>query len=91
MVKKTIVDRGYKVKGSIPKVDIITPKVLKGESYYLKKVREKRCRSRTGIERLISYLKYDHKIQRDCLGDIAGDQINTLLAALASNMKKWSG
>ena len=88
-IKKVIVDRGYKVKGGIPKVDIVTPKVLKGESYYLKKKREERCRSRAGIEGLISHLKHDHRMLRNYLSGTAGDQINTLLAAAAYNMKKW--
>ena len=32
-IKKAIVDKGYKVKGGIPGVDIVMPKVLKKESY----------------------------------------------------------
>jgi IS5 family transposase len=88
-VKKAIVDRGYKVKGGITDVDIVMPKNLKRESYYLKKMREERCRSRAGIEGLISHLKHDHRMLRNYLSGSAGDQINTLLAAAAYNMKKW--
>jgi IS5 family transposase len=88
-VKKAIVDRGYKVKGGIADVDIVMPKNLKRESYYLKKMREARCRSRAGIEGLISHLKHDHRMMRNYLSGSAGDQINTLLAAAAYNMKKW--
>ena len=88
-IKKAIVDKGYKVKGGIPGVDIVMPKVLKKESYYLKKKREERCRSRAGIEGLISHLKHDHRMIRNYLSGTAGDQINTLLAAAAYNMKKW--
>ncbi len=88
-VKKAIVDRGYKVKGGLPRVDIVMPKVLKKESYYLKKKREERCRSRAGIEGLISHLKNDHRMLRNYLSGTAGDQINTLLVAAAHNMKKW--
>jgi len=88
-IKKAIVDRGYKVKGGIPGVDIVMPKMLKRESYYLKKKREERCRSRAGIEGLISHLKHDHRMLRNYLSSTAGDQINTLLAATAYNMKKW--
>jgi transposase, IS5 family len=88
-IKKAIVDRGYKVKGGIPGVDIVMPKMLKKESYYLKKKREERCRSRAGIEGLISHLKHDHRMLRNYLSGTAGDQINTLLAATAYNMKKW--
>jgi len=88
-VRKAIVDRGYKVKGGLSRVDIVMPKVLKRESYYLKKKREERCRSRAGIEGLISHLKHDHRMLRNYLSGSAGDQINTLLAAAAYNMKKW--
>jgi len=88
-IKKAIVDRGYKIKGGISAVDIVMPKALKTESYYLKKKREERCRSRAGIEGLISHLKHDHRMLRNYLKGTAGDQINTLLAAAAYNMKKW--
>jgi transposase, IS5 family len=88
-IKKAIVDRGYKVKGGIKGVDIVMPKTLKRESYYLKKKREERCRSRAGIEGLISHLKHDHRMLRNYLSGTAGDKINTLLAAAAYNMKKW--
>ena len=88
-IKKAIVDRGYKVKGGIAGVDIVMPKMLKRESYYLKKKREERCRSRAGIEGLISHLKHDHRMLRNYLSGTAGDRINTLLAAAAYNMKKW--
>ncbi len=88
-IKKAIVDKGYKVKGGIEGIDIVMPKNLKRESYYLKKKREERCRSRAGIEGLISHLKHDHRMIRNYLSGTAGDQINTLLAAAAYNMKKW--
>jgi IS5 family transposase len=88
-IKKAIVDKGYKVKGGITGVDIVMPKMLKRESYYLKKKREERCRSRAGIEGLISHLKHDHRMIRNYLSGTTGDQTNTLLAAAAYNMKKW--
>ena len=88
-IRKAIVDRGYKIKGGIAGIDIVMPKMLKRESYYLKKKREERCRSRAGIEGLISHLKHDHRMLRNYLSGTNGDQINTLLAASAYNMKKW--
>ena len=88
-IKKAIVDRGYKIKGNIGSIEIVMPKVLKKESYYLKKQREERCRSRAGIEALISHLKYDHRMRRNYLKGVSGDKINTLLAAAAYNMMKW--
>jgi hypothetical protein len=52
-------------------------------------MREARCRSRTGVEGLISHLKHDHRMMRNYLSGSAGDQINTLLATAAYNIKKW--
>jgi IS5 family transposase len=88
-IKKAIVDRGYRGRIKIGITDVIMPKTLKRESYYLKKQREERCRSRAGIEGLISHLKHDHRMLRNYLKGTAGDAINTLLAASAYNMIKW--
>lgn len=67
IIKKAIVDRGYRIKGNIGSIEIVMPKVLKKESYYMKKQREARCRSRAGIEGLISHLKYDHRMRRNSI------------------------
>ena len=88
-IKKAIVDRGYRGQDKIGITDVVMPKTLKRESYYLKKQREERCRSRAGIEGLISHLKHDHRMLRNYLKGTAGDAINTLLAASAYNMMKW--
>lgn len=88
-IKKAIVDRGYKIKGQIESIEIVMPIPNKKESYYRKKQREARCRSRAGIEGLISHLKHDHRMLRNYLKGTAGDKINTLLAASAYNMMKW--
>jgi IS5 family transposase len=88
-IKKAIVDKGYQVKGGIRGVDIVMPKNLKHVSYYLKRNREQRCRSRAGIEGLISHLKHDYRMRRNYLSGSAGDQIIPLLVATAYNMKKW--
>jgi transposase, IS5 family len=88
-IKKAIVDRGYRMKENIGSIEIVMPKSLKRESYYLKKQREARCRSRAGIEGLISHLKYDHRMRRNYLKGVSGDKINTILAAAAYNMMKW--
>ena len=88
-IKKAIVDRGYKGKERIGLTEIVFPNTKKRESYYLKKQRQARCRSRAGIEGLISHLKHDHRMLRNYLKGTIGDQINTLLAASAYNMMKW--
>jgi IS5 family transposase len=84
-----IVDRGYRGQNKIGRTVVVMPKNLKRESYYLKKKREERCRSRAGVEGLISHLKHDHRMLRNYLKGTNGDKINTLLAASAYNMKKW--
>jgi len=89
IIKKAIVDRGYKIKQQIESIEIVMPIPNKKESYYKKKQREARCRSRAGIEGLISHLKHDHRMLRNYLKGTAGDKINTLLAASAYNMMKW--
>ena len=87
--RKAIVDRGYRGRDKIGITDVVMPNILKRESYYLKKQREARCRSRAGIEGLISHLKHDHRMLRNYLKGTAGDKINTLMAASAYNMMKW--
>ena len=87
--RKAIVDRVYRGRDKIGITEVVMPKTLKRESYYLKKQREARCRSRAGIEGLISHVKHDHRMLRNYLKGTAGDQINTLLAASAYNMMKW--
>jgi len=88
-IKKAIVDRGYKGQDRIGDTEVVMPNARKRESYYQKKQREKRCRSRAGIEGLISHLKLDYRMLRNYLKGTAGDQINTLMAATAYNMMKW--
>jgi transposase, IS5 family len=88
-IKKAIVDRGYKGKESIGPIEVVFPNTKKKESYYKKKQRKERCRSRAGIEGLISHLKHDNRMLRNYLKGTAGDAINTLLAASAYNMMKW--
>ena len=89
IIKKAIVDKGYKIKEQIGSIEIVMPIKNKQESYYKKKQREARCRSRAGIEGLISHLKLDHRMLRNYLKGTAGDKINTLLAASVYNMMKW--
>jgi IS5 family transposase len=88
-IKKAIVDRGYKGQENIGPIEIVFPITKKKESYYKKKQRQARSRSRAGIEGLISHLKLDHRMLRNYLKGTSGDAINTLLAASAYNMLKW--
>lgn len=55
------VDRGCRGQKMIGSTNVIMQKNLTRESRYLKKKREERCRSRSGVEGLISHLKLDHR------------------------------
>jgi len=52
----------------------------KKESYYRKKQREARCRSRAEIKGLISHLKHDHRMLRNYLKGTAGVHTNKKVA-----------
>ena len=46
-------------------------------------------RKRAGIEPVIGHLKSDHRMMRNYLKGTLGDVINTLMAAVAYNMRHW--
>jgi len=87
--KYAIVDRGYRGQNQIGKTEVVSPKNLKRESYYKKRQRKARLRSRAGVEGLISHVKIDYRMLKNYLSGVLGDKINTLLAASAYNMRKW--
>ena len=84
-----IVDRGYKGRKTVNEVEICTPRKLKASanSYRKQKIR-KRFRARAGIEPIIGHVKHDHRMKRNFLAGVIGDQINTILAATGFNMMK---
>jgi IS5 family transposase len=85
-----IVDRGYLGRKNILGVNILTPNPLGANaSAYQKTKMRKRFRGRAGIESIIGHLKQDHRLSRNFLSGVLGDEINTLLAAVAFNMKKF--
>ena len=87
--KTGIVDRGYKGKKKINGTEIISPSVPKKETtQYEKQKARKRFRARAGIEPVIGHIKYDHRMLRNYLKGVIGDQLNTLLAGTGFNLKK---
>jgi transposase, IS5 family len=87
--KTGIVDRGYKGKKKINGTEIIPPSVpKKGTTQYEKQKARKRFRSRAGIEPVISHVKHDHRMLRNYLKGVIGDQLNTILAGTGFNLKK---
>jgi IS5 family transposase len=89
MPKIGIVDRGYRGKKKINGTEIILPSVpKKGVSQYEKQKARKRFRARAGIEPVIGHIKHDHRMLRNYLKGVIGDQLNTLLAGTGFNLKK---
>ena len=87
--KVAIVDRGYRGKKNINGTQIISPSVPpKDTSQYEKQKARKRFRARAGIEPVIGHIKHDHRMLRNYLKGVIGDQLNTILAATGYNLKK---
>ena len=87
--KTGIVDRGYRGKKKINGTEIISPSVpKKGTSQYEKRKARKRFRARAGIEPVIGHIKHDHRMLRNYLKGVIGDQLNTILAGTGFNLKK---
>ena len=87
--KTGIVDRGYKGKKNINGTEIISPSVPKKETtQYGRQKARKRFRARAGIEPVIGHIKHDHRMLRNYLKGVIGDQMNTILAGTGFNLKK---
>ena len=87
--KTGIVDRGYRGEKKINGTEIISPSVpKKGTSQYEKRKARKRFRARAGIEPVIGHIKHDHRMLRNYLKGVVGDQLNTILAGTGFNLKK---
>jgi len=83
------VDRGYQGLKSVETTQIIRPsKPLKRDSEYKRRKKRKHCRRRAAIEPVIGHLKQDHRVARNYLKGVIGDQMNFILAASAFNFKK---
>ena len=84
-----IVDRGYKGKKNIDGTIIILPSIPKKNStQYQKQKARKQFRARAGIEPVIGHIKHDHRMLRNYLKGVNGNQLNTILAETGFNLKK---
>ena len=87
--KAAIVDRGYRGRKQINSVEIISPKNLPATATaYFKQKMRKQFRARAGIEPIIGHIKHDHRMHRNYLSGVIGDNMNTILAATGFNMMK---
>lgn len=88
--KSGIVDRGYRGRKNILGVAIIIPQPVTSQTgQYQKTKMRKRFRGRAGIEPRIGHLKFDHRMWRNFLKGTLGDELNTILAATAFNLKRF--
>jgi IS5 family transposase len=88
--KRGYFDLGYRGVKKIGETEIITPDAGKKIMTAYKRRRHKQAmRRRSSIEPLIGHLKQDHRLGRNFLKGVKGDQINMLLAAAAFNFKRF--
>ncbi len=86
--KIAILDRGYPGKKEVLDVKLIRPdKPSKTGNAYEKQKARKRFRRRAGIEPVIGHVKHQHRMLRNYLKGVAGDEINAILAASGFNFK----
>jgi len=86
--QNAIVDRGYRGKKKVGETQIISPGNGVGLTDYQRRKQRGKCRSRAAIEPVIGHMKYDHRMIRNFLKGVVGDQINATMAAAAFNFKK---
>ncbi len=83
-------DRGYRGRKRVGETQILLPaKAAANASAYERSKLRKLFRKRAGIEPVIGHLKNDHRLRRNFLKGLAGDQINLMMAAAAFNFRKW--
>ncbi len=82
-----IVDRGYRGRCKIGETKVILPGVKNHKNDYARRKHKLRCRSRSAIEAIIGHLKSDHRMGRNYLKGVAGDEINALLAGIGFNFR----
>lgn len=80
-------DRAYRGRKKYKGSRIMVPGQEKGKDPTHKRKLRKLFRQRAAIEPIIGHLKSDHRLGRNYLKGIIGDQINPILAAMGFNLK----
>ena len=83
-VTDAYVDKGYRGHGCTQGVNVH----IAGQRSAGSRAERRRRRRRSAIEPKIGHLKSDHRMDRCFLAGLAGDAINAVLAAAASNLRK---
>lgn len=82
-IKRAVVDKGYRGHKLGNKVSIV-PRNKKKATRSLRKW----WRRRSAIEPIIGHQKSEHRLDRNRLGGVLGDQMNPILSACGFNLKK---
>jgi IS5 family transposase len=83
-------DRGFRGVTRVGETNILLPQHHTRHTDQQAQQRQReRFRKRAGIEPIIGHLKADHRLDRNFLAGVPGDQINVLMAAAAFNFRKW--
>jgi IS5 family transposase len=88
---KAIGDRGFRWRKRVGETRIAVPgngAETKAKTPYQKSVARKDFRRRAAIEPVIGHLKSDHRLGRNFLKGVLGDELNAMLAAAAFNFKR---
>ena len=83
---RVYLDKGY--KGCKPPDPDQTRTYLSGQKRGVKGVIKRKLRRRSAVEPVIGHMKRGHRLGRNFLKGIHGDQINAILAASGHNMSK---
>ncbi len=82
--KGVFLDRGYRGPKTFKETHLYTPK----PDPEISKAKRNGHKRRAAIEPKIGHLKADHRMARNYLKGIAGDQLNVILSAAAMNFKR---
>ena len=85
--KKVLVDEGYRGKEKIGLTEILRVHKERKRGYSRRSWRS-RFRRRAAVEPVIGHLKHDHRLGRNFLKGVIGDEINLMMACAAFNFKK---
>jgi len=87
--KVAITDQGYRGRKHYGETEIVNARDLRRQkTAYGKRKVKKQLKKRSAIEPVIEHLKSDHRLSRNYLSGVFGDNINVMLAAAGYNFKR---
>ena len=87
--KVAITDQGYRGRKYYGETEIVNARDLRRQkTAYRKRKVKRQLKRRSAIEPVIEHLKSGHRLSRNYLSGVAGDNINVMLAAAGYNFKR---